>query len=974
MTLRCPLLIAAFASLLAANASAQSVVTQAGPTGTGHAPMYVYGGNTPIVQDSGPASGGPAGMGLSELLLMGRGYGTAPYSNFGSGPNYSNLCSYDGPTSGAAGYHYLCFNPNYNGSAGLITYGAAGAASQLPLEFSINGALYGFSSAVGANVIGPASSTVGDVTAFNSTTGTLLQDTGIASSSLLTNTAAATAAHIPVWSSSISTGGKLVDSGYTIATLPQIANAVTYNSNIAVPATGDLAQWASSSTVTGSSVVAANVVQNPSAVAATNNLAMWSTANAAGNTLVDAGISTALLMRANSTSTVSGNLPSYTANGSVITADSGVNAAKVQTVYNYKSLGGLTNGSDNTPVLNGIYAGTSAAGSVCSGSAPITLYFPAGTYTFQSPITVPAGCWVNYVGESAATVTFNFSSIQSSGFFLDIAGVRASGTLLTGNVVAGATSLPVGTATAAGFAALYTPNNVSCQAGTLTDCYYYNPTVGVGYSAPFGEIVNFPVASSGAGSLAIAAPLASYHTASITYVSPLTMVGPGIISGITFQGYAPPPPAGALVSPTTQGVRIGFGYRIIVRDNVFNNAGQANQLEITSCVECDVSNNYFTTTSTKMDEYALAIAGNSQDVDIHDNKFYNYGTVSFNSSINTTQEQGIVRRAHIHHNQMVAAGGGNGQGIEGHFACEEVWIEDNDIYGPAADGITLNPYALRLHCNSGHINRNHIAWVQNSAIYIEPAGTVAADYEITGNVISNLPVAGSKAIIANQSAIANTGNVGAPTVAFNRLKITGNMISSINGLGISITSPPSVATCPGTVNTCNAYNGYNIQIEGNNITDINTGSNPSTQAILVQNANNFQINHNIISNIGPATANGGGQSARLLAAGIEVVSSQFGTISSNQIYMPASGSSSYNSHGIEVNGTGGFSGHITVSGNQAYVTGGSGSYSSLDFYSGCTGSSFGATLGGVYPVYLIGNDFLGGASSFSPGCIVSSSF
>jgi hypothetical protein len=118
-------------------------VLQSGPWQPGHVPVYVgQGSSQAILQDSGPASGGSVGVGLSELGLTVRGTGSPPFANRGTGPLFSNLCDYDAPTN-SAGFHYLCFSPNAQGG-GLIAYGAAGNAPQLPLNLVLNGTTYPF--------------------------------------------------------------------------------------------------------------------------------------------------------------------------------------------------------------------------------------------------------------------------------------------------------------------------------------------------------------------------------------------------------------------------------------------------------------------------------------------------------------------------------------------------------------------------------------------------------------------------------------------------------------------------------------------------------------------------------------------------------------------------------------------------------------------------------------------------------------
>lgn len=134
------LAVIAFLAPLSA-ALGQSSLLQGGAWQPGHGPMYVGSGSgQPIVQDSGPASGGAIGLGYSEQLLTVRGTGTAPYANAGTGPYGTNACNYDAPTTNATGYHYLCFSPNALGG-GLIAYGYGGTATPLPLQFNINGVL-----------------------------------------------------------------------------------------------------------------------------------------------------------------------------------------------------------------------------------------------------------------------------------------------------------------------------------------------------------------------------------------------------------------------------------------------------------------------------------------------------------------------------------------------------------------------------------------------------------------------------------------------------------------------------------------------------------------------------------------------------------------------------------------------------------------------------------------------------------------
>ena len=131
----------ALGALLAATAlaHAQGSVLQGGTWTPGHLPQYSGSGSSQaVVSDGGGAGGGAAGVNPGTLGITARGTGTPPYIAQGKGPNGSNFCMYDAPTTNAAGYHYLCMDPNIGG-LGTITYGAGGVAAAQSLAFVING-------------------------------------------------------------------------------------------------------------------------------------------------------------------------------------------------------------------------------------------------------------------------------------------------------------------------------------------------------------------------------------------------------------------------------------------------------------------------------------------------------------------------------------------------------------------------------------------------------------------------------------------------------------------------------------------------------------------------------------------------------------------------------------------------------------------------------------------------------------------
>lgn len=140
------------------SAFAQSAVLQGGPWKPYRMPMYIgQGTGQPVIGDSGPAGGGPPGVGISELGITAQGTGTPPYVGQGSGIYGTNFCDYDAPTTNPGGYHYLCFSPNTTSggvTGGQLIYGAAGSASLLPFSICVNGLCYTPGGGVAGIVIG----------------------------------------------------------------------------------------------------------------------------------------------------------------------------------------------------------------------------------------------------------------------------------------------------------------------------------------------------------------------------------------------------------------------------------------------------------------------------------------------------------------------------------------------------------------------------------------------------------------------------------------------------------------------------------------------------------------------------------------------------------------------------------------------------------------------------------------------------
>lgn len=130
----------------------QGAIQQAGPLSAGHGLRVVTNG---VAQDAGPANGGKAGSGLSELNITQYGTSTGPYD--------SPFCLNDGPTSGP--YHQLCLTPNNGSHIGQLTWGAYNTATAEAFVCVVNGVTFnpclGGGSGGGGNVVASGSATSG---------------------------------------------------------------------------------------------------------------------------------------------------------------------------------------------------------------------------------------------------------------------------------------------------------------------------------------------------------------------------------------------------------------------------------------------------------------------------------------------------------------------------------------------------------------------------------------------------------------------------------------------------------------------------------------------------------------------------------------------------------------------------------------------------------------------------------------------
>ena len=159
-------------------AFSQGAIQQSGPVVAGHPLVWFFNG---IAGDAGPATNG---------ILSGIGV-----QNSGQG-----ICQNNGPIT--APFSEICLG--FNGSVPTIY--TSGPTAGSVLDFNINGTLYQFPGTGNGNVVGPASSVLGDVPLFNNTSGTALKDSGLPFSPTVATNAALKALTVGSFSTVYRTG------------------------------------------------------------------------------------------------------------------------------------------------------------------------------------------------------------------------------------------------------------------------------------------------------------------------------------------------------------------------------------------------------------------------------------------------------------------------------------------------------------------------------------------------------------------------------------------------------------------------------------------------------------------------------------------------------------------------------------------------------------------------------------------------
>jgi hypothetical protein len=374
------LLIGAFALLAPAVAFGQSSILQGGPWTPGHVPMYLGSGSTQaVVQDGGAAGGGLPGQNVNEIGIVATGTGTAPYAGQGTGVLGTNFCDYDAPLNNATGYHYLCLSANANGG-GLITFGAAAGASNIPLNFLVNGVTVTFPFSGTGTVTGPVSSTNGFVPQWSGTTGTILGaglPVGLTGASTIVETTA---------------GGLLTTS--IIPTITLGSTALTYGGTTSNISGLTLASPTFSGTVAGAGTIPNSVLANSAVTIGSTSVALGATVTSfSGVTLASPTFS--------GTVAGAGTIPNAVLANSSVT----IGSTSVALGATVTSISGLTLPS---PTFSGTVAG--------SGTVPNSVLVNSSTTINGVACTLGSTCSIT---ATSASMTVGTTTIigGTSGYF-----------------------------------------------------------------------------------------------------------------------------------------------------------------------------------------------------------------------------------------------------------------------------------------------------------------------------------------------------------------------------------------------------------------------------------------------------------------------------------------------------------------------------------------------------------------------------
>ena len=467
--------------------------------------------------------------------------------------------------------------------------------------------------------------------------------------------------------------------------------------------------------------------------------------------------------------------------------------------------------------------------------APCRLVFPKGVYRCASAL---GSFNVSDVEIDLGGSVLDFSSVGISPgvTFLEIAGTY-SGTpvLLTSNAVEGQ---KVVAAPSASFAV-----------GDVVRLYstsIYDPAR---TASKFGELNSIETIPGGA-SVTVTADLAgTYNTAAAGAIQKLTPCYRVTIHNGKLQG-----PAG---NDSHIGIRIVLGVDVRIQ-NVRSFDMDAIHVQLVDCMRTTVTGCHFEESNANTTGYGTSFVDASQDCQAVGNTYNNVRhSLSTN---NSASGYGVVRRILFGHNVVTdsaeALGGGGGDAIDTHAACEDVTITGNIVNASSGGGINVEG----RNCI---ITNNFVSNTQGNGITHQNYTGKIGESTITGNVVRLVFGNYGIAVIPNafkiDSATVSANNVRSPTVGiymvgasgleFNNVAVSANSVVNTFGntavqidfalggavsanaitaqaVGVQLTSCSGVSVTGNgiTLQAASGTTGYGVRLQGTGETCVVTGN------------------------------------------------------------------------------------------------------------------------------------------------------
>ena len=422
------------------------------------------------------------------------------------------------------------------------------------------------------------------------------------------------------------------------------------------------------------------------------------------------------------------------------------------------------------------------------------IHVPRGTYKITSTVNLSSN--TEWILDPDAIIDFSGAPTSDTCFLAT--GTEGSALSISADVSKDATSvtlsstsgLAVGDLVRLGSSDIVDGSNTSSTAGELLYIKSLVANTSVTFTTPVRGV--------------------TYTTANNAALSKLTPVENIIVRGGKLVG---------LSTDDNSQTAIDFvkGVNCLV-ENVRTEQFDGTAVEMTDCINCRVLGSKFDNAQSSGAGYGTSFVNACQDCIVANCHFID---VRHSLSVATnTSTNGISRRILFHGNTVndsaPATGGGGGDAIDTHGACEEVHIHNNTV--EASSGIGIN-----VECVSGSIIGNFVTHSNNIGIYFHNEADKVGTVLIANNRVEKTIDTAEDGIRVEQ------GTRGTTAIVHNTV-VANNVVKDVTGVGIY---------CRTTVNT---ERNTGLSVTGNTI--LNADS--TVAALYIENQDNATVTGNTV--------------------------------------------------------------------------------------------------------------------------------